>query len=158
MNLSNWFDPNIISEKREAIAEIIKKKMLEEANRQELPLLPDISFRKDIDDLEIFGVMECLNGNFHEKNDNFQENEGNFDGNNENGNDNNNQEEFNNNNDFNAIDNNIHLGVQEDFSDNVLDRRNIQDDPVTSTTNGDEENVQLSLPKEAQLSALFESK
>lgn len=146
MNLSNWFDPNIISEKREAIAEVIKKKIREESNGQDLPMLPDISFYKDSDDLEILGPVDCVNGNFDENNENFEENNGN-------GNDNNNQEEFNNNNDFNAIDNNIHPMVQEISSEDLFDR-SIQENPVTSTTNENEENVPLSPP---QSPMLFES-
>lgn len=101
MDLSTWFNPEIIYGKREIIANVIKEKMIAGAEPgRELPMLPDISFYADSDDVQIIenDIVEDQNGN---------NGNGNFDDQNGNGNENNNQEEFNNNNDFNAVDNNI---------------------------------------------------
>jgi hypothetical protein len=76
MDLTNWFDVEIIAEKREQIATTIKTLISREG---ELPPLPPISFKSDPE-------VECvvLETNI----------------------DNNNEEAFNNNNDFNVQDNN----------------------------------------------------
>lgn len=52
MNLSTWFDPEITYKKREDIADLIKMKMKEAAPEEELPLLPEISFYKDSEEVD----------------------------------------------------------------------------------------------------------
>lgn len=76
MDLTDWFDIEIIADKREQIATTIKTLILREG---ELPPLPPISFKSDPE-------VECI---ITETNI-----------------DNNNEEAFNNNNDFNVLDNN----------------------------------------------------
>jgi hypothetical protein len=109
MTLCDWFQPEIIRDKREVIAMLIKEKMERESQGGDVQELPDISFYNDV---EIIEDSEEVNGNVEDPNGNFDDQNGNGNGNgnencNGNANDNNNEEVFNNNNDFNAIDNNI---------------------------------------------------
>jgi hypothetical protein len=63
INLSSWFDPQIIQDKRKEIAEVVKMKIEESlAEGKEMPMLPEISFHKETDDDEVMEEGSALNG------------------------------------------------------------------------------------------------
>lgn len=113
MDLSSWFDPEVVFNKRSEIAKLMREMILEQ---NELPIeLPNIIFFKELDpelqvpvvDSASQSASQSLNDNNGNGNVLFDEN-GN--GNDENGNDengNNNESAFNNNNDFYEVDHNV---------------------------------------------------
>lgn len=66
INLSNWFDfdPSVIIAKREAIAEVIKRKIIEQLEvGQDMPMLPEISFYKSDEEQKTENENRISNGN-----------------------------------------------------------------------------------------------